>query len=288
MSDAEAIAEDGPVDTDTDSDTTMPAGTEDAFSAIGEQRFFVDYFEQFDALADEMKLHLTEDGLFGIVVDPASVAMCRNSLDREGLEHYQASGGVIGLNISRILDILGMGNKDDLVELTLDTETRKLHIEVDGLSYTLALIDPEMIRGEPEIPDDLDLRATLTLTHDDLKRGITAADMVSDHVRFRTGTSDAGKLACYIEAEGDTDDVDLELTHKDLVAIDAAPDDGDSLFSLDYFKDIVKPIPNNADVDIELGEEFPIKLHYGHSEMGEDGDLAGDCTILLAPRIQSE
>jgi len=75
----------------------------------------------------------------------------------------------------------------------------------------------------------------VTVAFEDLKRGITAADMVSDHTRFRTGTSDDGKIACYIEAEGDTDDVDLELTHEKLVAIDAAPDDGDSLFSsLDY------------------------------------------------------
>jgi len=173
--------------------------------------------------------------------------MVRNSLDREALEHYSATGGVIGLNISRMLDILGMGKSGDLVELTLDTETRKLHIQVDGLSYTLALIDPDSIRREPEIPEDLDLDANVTtVAFEDLKRGITAADMVSDHVRFRTGTSDDGKIACYIEAEGDTDDVDLELTHEKLVAIDAAPDDGDSLFSLDYLKDIKKPIPKKT------------------------------------------
>ena len=278
MSDAETVAQDA-----DGTETTTSAG----FSAIGEQRFFVDFFDQFDALADEMKLHLDDSGLFGIVVDPANVGMVRNSLDRHALEHYSATGGVIGLNISRILDILGMGSKDDLVELTLDTETRKLHIQVGGLSYTLALIDPDSIRKEPEIPDDLDLPATMTVAFEDLKRGITAADMVSDHVRFRTGTSDEGKLACYIEAEGDTDDVDLELTHKKLVAIDASPEDGNSLFSLDYFKDIVKPIPKDAEVRIELGEEFPIKLHYGHTEMGEDA-LAGDCTVMLAPRIQSD
>ena len=277
MSDAEAVEKDAP-------ETDIEAG----FHAIGEQRFFVDFFAQFDALADEMKLHLEDDGLFGSVVDPASVGMCRNTLDHEAFEHYEATGGVIALNISRMLDILGMGDKDDLVELTLDEETRKLHIEVGGLSYTLALIDPEMVRGEPEIPDDLDLPATMTIAFADLKRGVTAADMVSDHVRFRTGTSEDGKLACYIEAEGDTDDVDLELTHEKLVAIDAAPTDGNSLFSLDYFKDIVKPIPKDAEVRIELGAEFPIKLHYGHTEMGDDGELAGDCTILLAPRIQSD
>jgi len=262
--------------------------TSAGFKAIGEQQYFADFFEQFDALADEMKLHLDDGGLFGIVVDPASVAMCRDALDREALEHYSATGGVIGLNLSRILDILGMGNSEDLVELELDTETRKLHIQVDGLSYTLALIDPDSIRKEPEIPDDLDLPATMTVDFADLKRGITAADMVSDHIRFRTGLSEEGKLAVYIEAEGDTDDVDLELTHEKLSAIDAEPGDGDSLFSLDYLKDIKKPIPKDAEVRIELGEEFPIKFHYGHTEMDENGALAGDCTVMLAPRISSE
>ena len=277
MSDAEAVTE-----------PTESSATSAGFHAIGEQRFFVDFFAQFDALADEMKLHLDDDGLFGSVVDPASVGMCRNSLDHEAFEHYDASGGVIGLNISRMLDILGMGSKDDLVELTLDEKTRKLHVQVDTLSYTLALIDPDSVRKEPEIPEDLDLEATMTVDFADLKRGITAADMVSDHIRFRTGLSEAGKLAVYIEAEGDTDDVDLELTHEKLVAIDAEPGDGDSLFSLDYLKDIRKPIPNDAEVRIELGEEHPIKFHYGHTEMGEDGELAGDTTVLLAPRIQSD
>ncbi|ELZ39337.1 DNA polymerase sliding clamp [Halorubrum saccharovorum DSM 1137] len=261
--------------------------TSAGFKAIGEQQYFAEFFEQFDAIADEMKLHLDDGGLFGIVVDPANVGMCRDSLDREALEHYSATGGVIGLNLSRILDILGMGNSEDLVELELDTETRKLHIQVDGLSYTLALIDPDSIRKEPEIPDDLDLPATMTVDFADLKRGITAADMVSDHIRFRTGTSEEGKLAVYVEAEGDTDDVDLELTHEKLVAIDAEPGDGDSLFSLDYLKDIKKPIPKDAEVRIELGEEHPIKFHYGHTEMG-DGGLAGDCTVMLAPRVQSD
>jgi proliferating cell nuclear antigen len=275
MSDAEAVAADA-------------SETEAGFHAIGEQQYFAEFFEQFDALADEMKLHLDSGGLFGIVVDPAAVAMCRNSLDREAFNHYSASGGVIGLNISRILDILGMGNSEDLVELELDTETRKLHIQVDGLSYTLALIDPDSIRKEPEIPEDLDLPATMTVAVADLKRGIKAADMVSDHIRFRTGTSDDGKLAAYIEAEGDTDDVNLELTHEKLHSIDASPDDGDSLFSLDYLKDIRKPIPNDTEVQVELGTEHPIKLHYGHTEMGEDGELAGDTTVMLAPRIQSD
>jgi len=70
------------------------------------------------------------------------------------------------------------------------------------------LIDPDSIRRETEIPRT-SIWTRTTVAFEDPKRGITAADMVSDHVRFRTGTSDDGKIACYIEAEGDTDDVDL-------------------------------------------------------------------------------
>ena len=56
----------------------------------------------------------------------------------------------------------------------------------------------------------------------------------------------------------------------------------DSLFSLDYLKDMNKAIPSDAEVTIELGEEFPVKLHYQIAEG------MGNITYMLAPRIQSD
>jgi proliferating cell nuclear antigen len=101
--------------------------------------------------------------------------------------------------------------------------------------------------------------------------------MVSDHIRLRVAEADEAFL---IEAEGDTDDVDLELTREDLIALTAGP--ADSLFSLDYLKDMNKAIPGDAEVTVELGEEFPVKLHYGF------GEGLGQVTFMLAPRIQSD
>jgi proliferating cell nuclear antigen len=43
-----------------------------------------------------------------------------------------------------------------------------------------------------------------------------------------------------------------------------------------------KAIPGDAEVTIELGEEFPVKLHYGFAEG------LGQVTFMLAPRIQSD
>jgi proliferating cell nuclear antigen len=43
-----------------------------------------------------------------------------------------------------------------------------------------------------------------------------------------------------------------------------------------------KAIPGDAEVAVDLGEEFPVKLHYQFAEG------LGSVTYMLAPRIQSD
>ncbi|MFA9518518.1 DNA polymerase sliding clamp [Halopenitus sp. H-Gu1] len=246
------------------------------FKAIVSASTLQDALGSVSVLVDECKVRLNEEELAIRAVDPANVGMVDLSLEAAAFESYEADGGVIGVNLARLQDIAGMANSGDLVHLELDEETRKLHIQIDGLSYTLALIDPDSIRQEPDIPD-LDLPAEIILEGAQINRGITAADMVSDHIRLRV---DEAEEAFYIEAEGDTDDVDLKLERDDLIDLTAGP--ADSLFSLDYLKDMNKAIPKDAEVVVELGEEFPVKLHYSF------GEGMGNVTFMLAPRIQSE
>ena len=246
------------------------------FNAIVSASTLQDALDSVSVLVDECKIRLNEDELAIRAVDPANVGMVDLTLEATAFESYEADGGVIGVNLSRLEDIAGMAGGDDLVHLELDEETRKLHIEVEGLSYTLALIDPDSIRQEPDIPD-LDLPATIVVEGAQLGRGIKAADMVSDHIGLRV---DEETDTFHIEAEGDTDDVDLELGREDLIDLVSGP--ANSLFSLDYLKDMNRAIPSAAEVTVELGEEFPVKLHYEFAE-GE-----GQVTYMLAPRIQSD
>jgi len=226
-------------------------------------------------LVDECKIHLDEEGMEIRAVDPANVGMVDLSLDASAFESYEADGGLIGVNLVRLQDIAGMADSGQLVELELDEQTRKLHISIDGLEYTLALIDPESIREEPDLPD-LDLSSTIVIEGRDIDRAVTAADMVSDHIEL--GVDDGSELF-YVKAQGDTDDVHLELDAEDL--IDLVPGEASSLFSLDYLQDMNKAIPKDTEVTMELGEEFPVKLHFDIAE-GE-----GNVTYMLAPRIQS-
>jgi proliferating cell nuclear antigen len=43
-----------------------------------------------------------------------------------------------------------------------------------------------------------------------------------------------------------------------------------------------KAIPKDTEVRIELGEEFPVKMHF------EIAEGKGKITYMLAPRIQSD
>ncbi|MGM0604571.1 MAG: DNA polymerase sliding clamp [Halobacteriota archaeon] len=246
------------------------------FNAIVSASTLRDALDSVSVLVDECKIRLNEQEFAVRAVDPANVGMVDLTLEAAAFESYEADGGVIGVNLSRLEDIAGMANSGDLIHLELNEETRKLHIQIEGLSYTLALIDPDSIRQEPDIPE-LDLPASIVLEGAQLDRGIKAADMVSDHIALRV---DDAEESFYIEAEGDTDDVDLKLEREDLIDLTAGA--ADSLFSLDYLKDMNKAIPKDAEVRIELGEEFPVKLHY------EFAEGLGRVTYMLAPRIQSD
>jgi proliferating cell nuclear antigen len=246
------------------------------FKAIVDAETLRTALDSVSVLVDECKIHLEEDGISIRAVDPANVGMVDLTLDREAFESYETDGGLIGVNLSRLEDIAGMADAGQLVNLELDEETRKLHIEFDGLEYTLALIDPDSIRQEPDIPD-LDLPADIVIEGRDIDRAVTAADMVSDHIALGV---DADGEFFYVDAEGDTDDVHFELDEEDLLSLEAG--DAHSLFSLDYLKDMNKAIPNDGEVTIELGEEYPVKMHF------EIAEGMGHVTYMLAPRIQSD
>jgi len=246
------------------------------FAAIVAADTLADTLDSVSVLVDECKVNLNEDGIEIRAVDPANVAMTSVELDANAFESYEASGGLIGVDLERLEDIVGMAESDDLVHLRLDEETRKLHIEIEGLEYTLALIDPDSIRQEPDIPD-LELPATLLFDGKRLDRAVTAADLVSDHISIEAVEPEMLRFS----AEGDTDDVDDTLDDTDLNGADI-DEECASLFSLDYFKDIKKPIAGDANVTMHLGNEMPVKLRY----YGADGDLT--VTNMLAPRISSE
>jgi proliferating cell nuclear antigen len=283
------------VDTDTDGETDTESesesepdseGDDDAeevvtsppqqFTAAIKGGAIKEFVSTLRAIVDEAKIRVGPDGVHTRAVDPANVAMYDVSLAAGAFESYDATEGVLGVNLERFEEVLKLAKKNDLVQLSFNTTSFKLVIHIDGVEFTMALIDPDSIRKEPEIPE-MDLPISLTLEEAQISRGVKAADMVSDHIRFRC---DEAETTVYIEAEGDTDNVSLELADDDLVALTAA--DGNALYSLDYVNDISKQFPKGTEITLTFGGDFPMMFEYQFSD--------GECDVLamLAPRIQSD
>jgi proliferating cell nuclear antigen len=262
---------------DAEEGEALPEGSVGEFEAAIEAGSLQDAIDPVHAVVDECRIHLCDNGLVIRAVDPANVAMVDESVGADAFSSYETDCGVIGVGLEQLNEVIGIADDDDtLVQFDLDPEVRKLEMQVGSVEYTLALIDPDAIRSEPEIPD-LDLPAELSLDSGEFKRGIRAADMVSDHIQFEV---DARDELFVTSAEGDTDDVNLELGGDDLEDVEWGR--AKSLFSLDYLKDLRKPIPKQTTINMRLGEEFPLKLSFAMA------DEAIDVTYMLAPRIQSD
>lgn len=235
------------------------------------------YTATLSALVDETRIQASEDGWQSTMTDPADVAMVETRLDPAGFESFETDGVLLGVNLARLEDVVEMGEADDPIHIEFRPDSRKLHIEVNQLEYTMALIDPDSIRNKPDLPD-LDLPVTATVEWARISRSITAADMVSDHIIFGY---DHSEDLLYCEAAGDTDDVYHEHGADELIDATSS-DDADSIFSLDYLKDINKAIPADAEVTITVGEELPMMMDW------EFADGHGSATYMMAPRIRSD
>lgn len=230
--------------------------------------------ETLSVLVDEARFRISNQGLTVRAVDPANVAMISFELSSTAFDEFSAEDCEIGMDLNKIIDIFSVAEKNEKVILELDEMSQKLSIQIGVFFYTLSLLDPSNIRAEPRIPQ-LELPAEVILNGKELQKAIKAAEKISDHVSLGVDEE-----LFYMEAEGDTDKVRLEMPREQL--IDITPGDARSLFSLDYLSDIVKPASKSNEVILELGKDYPIKINFNIA------NGSGKITYLLAPRIESD
>jgi len=258
------------------SDATLADGV--VFEGIVAADTIQQYVDTIGALVAECKLHIGDHGVRTSAVEAANVAMWLDTtLAPRAFESFECPGqATVGVNLERLDELLGGANSDDLVNLRLDMETRKLHIEYRTISHTMALIDPDSIRSEPDGPD-LDLPNTVTLEGRQIAEAVDAAELVSDHLAIE-GHPDAREVR--VTAEGDTDET--IVTYGDEEVINARVDrEVESLFSIAYLESIAGPIPADAEVVVTFGEEHPVVLEFDACEGALEANAA------VAPRIQS-
>ena len=225
-------------------------------------------------LVNEAKFNITPKGLSLRAVDPAHVAMVDLNLKASAFEEYKADEMELGIDLDKLGGILKLAGSGDSISLEYDENSNKLTIKIGNLIRKMGVLDTAGM-PDPKVPN-LNLPARLTLKASELFQGVRASEAISDHVAL-TATTDAFELF----AEGDTDTVNLKLP-KDLLVDIEVPEKCKSLFSIDYFGNMVKPVKGDEPVTIYLGNDNPIKMEFDFAEKN------GHVTYLLAPRIESE
>ncbi len=232
-----------------------------------------DSIEILSVMMDEAKFKLTPLGISARAVDAANVAMVSFDLAKDAFESYEATEGELGIDLKKLNGVMEMANKDDNIELELDETAHKLVVRMRGLAYTMSLLDPTSIRKEPKVPT-LDLPAQIVIRGEDLRRAVKAGEKVSDYMSIGVKGD-----VFFMEAEGDTDKVLVEMTKDQVIGF--KPAEAKALFSLEYLSDMSKTAGKASEVTLNIGKDYPIKVAFPFAE-GH-----GHAEYMMAPRVES-
>ncbi len=225
-------------------------------------------------LVDEAKFNINSNGFELKAVDPAHVAMVDLKVDSSAFEEFSADETELGIDLDKIKEVLRLSRAGDVLDLEQDEDKNRLIISVGNITRRMNLVDTTGM-SDPKVPN-LSLPAKITLTSDELQKGIRAAESVSDHIAL-TATPEVFEMF----SEGDTDSVSLKLP-KDLLTSLECSEKVKSLFPLDYFSNMVRSIPAGSEVVISLGSDYPVNLKFSIA------NNKGTVDYLLAPRIESD
>jgi len=224
-------------------------------------------------LVDEAKFSITPDGIQLRAVDPAHVAMVDLKLNKEAFEEYKADETELGIDVAKLDQFLRLAKAGEAVDIVNDEDKGRLNVMVGNTTKKMSLIDTTGM-SDPKLPN-LNLPAKISMKIDDISQGIKASESVSDHIAL-TATKDTFEMVC----EGDTDQVQMKLAKDQLIELECN-DKVKSLFPLEYFSSMMRAIPSQAKITLNLGNDYPVKIEFQIA--GGNGNVV----YLLAPRIES-
>jgi len=225
-------------------------------------------------LVDEAKFNLDAEGIELKAVDPSHVAMVDMRIEKGAFEEFAAEKSEMGVDLEKVKEVLKLARMGDLVEMDQEEDRNRLVMKVGNITRRMTLVDTAGM-SDPKVPN-LSLPTKISVSSDELQKGIKAAGSISDHLSLR-----ADPEGFEMFTEGDTDSVTLKLPKDLLISLESA-EEARSLFPLDYFSNIIKSIPGGSVVSINLGNDYPVKLEF------DVADGKGHVDYLLAPRIEND
>lgn len=224
-------------------------------------------------IVEEVKLSFKKDHLSLRAVDPSHVAMIELNLSKNAFEEFKTSEQDIGVNLNKMKDMLRVVSSEEMFIWGWESKRNRILLQVGNLKRSMLPVDLGGMT-DPRVPD-LTLPSKVTVDMNELKKGIRAAESISDHVAFIISPEDFR-----MEAEGDTEKMELAMTRTAGITDITAPGQMKSLYPLDYLTAMVKAIAAPY-VTILMANDYPARIEF------QIGGGVGDGAYLLAPRIEN-
>lgn len=225
-------------------------------------------------LIDEGIFKISKEGISLTAADRAMVAVVDFKIYASAFEEFEVDKEhSIGLDISNFLSALKRASAEDKATFTL--QDSKIEILLQNSSKRRFVL-PLLELTQEEIPaiDQLQFTTKAKIDSSILETGIDDAGTVSDAVVFI-----ASPYRFSMKAEGDISSSELEIEkgEKGLIELKASKEIK-ARYPLEYLEKMVKAAKIADTVELEWGQDYPIKMSF---EIPEKVLL----TFILAPRV---
>jgi proliferating cell nuclear antigen len=231
-----------------------------------------------NALADETRLTVDDEGFHTRVVDPANVCMVDVTLQiTTELDTFTTAAP-----IERLYKLLQNKPRDAEVELTFAEPNGTIRIQKESrlgnawdVSERVSFLESGMVRDTPDPIEEEGTDTSVTV------------DVYEMHQHFQSRVKESKSQAVEFSVVDGKFQIGLigeEADFDSIATVDVAVDgDSTAVFSLDYLKSVFKALNSLSgveDVTMRWGQQYPMFIEF------EQESLAGE--YALAPRIRSE
>ena len=249
------------------------------------------------ALVEECRVHLEDDGLKIRAVDPANVGLVSLSVPASSFETYAVADSLtIGLPLDTLAKSVRFARKrqDDPVRVDVFPEGERARLRAAALRPNQRMrrvsefytINPDSLRQEPDVPD-IELPNMAAPDVDALGDAIAELERLNEYVWFsRDGETFIIGSQPIGESQLDEDHAVVDsVTFPEAAWSETGEDTArGSMFSIDYLADAIGALDAaKADrVTLSFGDELPTRIR------GEWVEWGFTATFMVAPRTTGD
>ena len=234
-------------------------------------RILKNWLKAIKAITNEFRMEIhKENGWLVTAINDANTALVDISLQKDAFDKYEAKKNLI---VALDCDLLEHIVKDARGGIELEITREKLIAITNNTRFEIRLLSPDTIR-KSSVPSELDFKAKIYLYTEDLRRGLHAAERVSQWDEVVLAVKDSCFL---VKSVGESEVMEMTLSADELIKLEGEA--CRSMFSLNYLMPMIKAV-NTKSLKLELGTDEPIKIAW------EDENMS--VMYLLAPRVSDD